>query len=176
MKEYIFAPYDMRYPMQFAREKAKLKKMLPFALKIEHFGSTAVKGLKGKGVLDVYVLVPKRQFTDTKEELSKFWYEYFGTKEMKGGSKMVFRKGYRYGKYGRMVNVHVATVGIKDFTTVLAFRDALRGNKLLRKEYEMVKKVAVNKTSNNGEFNEENTRIYVDAKSDFILKHRKISL
>ncbi len=58
--------------------------------------------------------------------------------------------------------------------TVIKFRDILRSNKKLCREYESVKKAAVRKMKNGGEFNEENTRAYVEAKSDFIFKQRRL--
>lgn len=173
MKEYIFKPYDARYPAQFAREKSKLRKIIPFAVTIEHFGSTAVPGLGGKGVIDVYLIVNKKDFLKTKQILTEHRYEYFGTKEREGGFSMVFRKSYVYARNIRVVNIHVATVGLQDVVTVLSFRDMLRADVSLRKEYERVKKIAVSKTSNGGEFNKENTIIYVEAKSEFVQKCKK---
>lgn len=175
MKEYILTSYDKRYTAQFSREKAKLKKILPYAVRVEHFGSTAVPGLRGKGVLDVYLLVYDEKMKITKIKLSEHGYEYHGIKELEGGTKMVFRKKYIYRKIIRIVNLHVGTVGIKDFTTCLAFRDQLRIDSALCREYEKVKKAAINKLSNSGEFTPENTRIYVEAKSDFVKKQNNIN-
>jgi GrpB-like predicted nucleotidyltransferase (UPF0157 family) len=170
MKEYIFTSYDKRYPAQFAREKRKLKKILPYAVTVEHFGSTAVPGLKGKGVIDVYVLIPNKKIETTKTKLNEHGYMYHGIKDLEGGIKMVLRKKYVYKKKLRMVNLHVGTVGIQDFTTCLAFRDQLRGSSALCREYEQVKKVAISKLSNGGEYSPENTRMYVEAKSSFVTK------
>ena len=68
----------------------------------------------------------------------------------------------------RKVNIHVGTVGIKDFEKCITFRDNLRSNKDLCREYEKVKKFAIKKTKNSGQDSKENSRIYVKAKEYFI--------
>ena len=154
----------------FSREKAKLKKILPFATDIQHFGSTAVPGLRGKGVLDVYVLVPKNNMRLSKQSLVESGYPFYNVKQLDNGTKMIFRKSYTYAKKTRKVNLHVGTVGISDFEKCLTFRDVLRNNKALCREYEAVKLLAISKTKQSGEDNKENSRIYVEAKDAFIQK------
>jgi GrpB-like predicted nucleotidyltransferase (UPF0157 family) len=173
MREYTFTSYDKRFPQMFTREKAKLKGILSFATRVEHFGSTAVPGLKGKGVLDVYILVPKNKLQLAKKLLVESNYDFYNTKRMDKGLKMIFRKEYRYAGKARKVNLHVGTIGIDDFERVVLFRDALRNSVGLRREYEKVKKVAVTKTTNSGEDSKENSRIYVEAKDSFIKSYTK---
>lgn len=60
MREKIsLVPYDERWPALYAEVEARLKKLLPRQLvqRISHIGSTAVKGLSGKPVIDVQVEV-----------------------------------------------------------------------------------------------------------------------
>lgn len=59
LRKYVFRRYNSKYELLFNKEKAKLKKILPKA-KIEHVGSTAVKGLGGKGIIDISIIVPKK--------------------------------------------------------------------------------------------------------------------
>ena len=176
MQEYIFTTYNKGLPGIFEREKSKLKRILPFATKIEHFGSTAVPGLKGKGVLDIYALVPADKFELAKKKLeeSRTNYTFYNVKEMEGGLKMVFRRQYQYAKKIRKINLHIGTAGIKDFETCVAFRDALRESKNLCREYEAVKLLAIKKTKNLGEDSKENSRIYVEAKNAFIKNYKNI--
>ncbi|HGM6860827.1 TPA: GrpB family protein [Serratia rubidaea] len=50
--------YDPRWPQRFAQEKARLKRALgPYALHIEHVGSTAVPALAAKPIIDIDLLV-----------------------------------------------------------------------------------------------------------------------
>ncbi|MDP2655217.1 MAG: GrpB family protein [bacterium] len=173
MREYTLASYDERFHGVFVRERAKLKKILPFATEVEHFGSTAVPGLKGKGILDVYVLVPKNKILLSKKKLIESRYTFYNVKRMGNGLKMVFRKTYRYAGKTRKVNLHLGTVGAKDFEKCLTFRDNLRNSKNLCREYERVKNLAIRKTKNSGEDSKENSRIYVKAKESFIKNYTK---
>jgi GrpB-like predicted nucleotidyltransferase (UPF0157 family) len=173
MKEYTFIPYDQRFPSMFSREKTLLRKVLPFATRIEHFGSTAVPRLKGKGILDVYVLVPKNKTSLSKRKLIEVGYDFYNLKPMNGGLKMIFRKKYTYASLTRKVNIHVGTIGIKDFEASLIFRDNLRSDTKLCREYEKLKRLAIKKTQNSGEDSKENSRIYVEAKESFIKTHNK---
>lgn len=50
--------YDPRWPQRFAQEKARLERALgPYALHIEHVGSTAVSALAAKPIIDIDLLV-----------------------------------------------------------------------------------------------------------------------
>ena len=49
-------PYDPAWPVRFEAERRRLAGMLPGA-EIEHFGSTAVPGLAAKPIVDVIALV-----------------------------------------------------------------------------------------------------------------------
>lgn len=168
MQEYAFTSYNERFPVMFEEEKTKLEEILPFATKIEHFGSTAVPGLGGKGILDIYVLVSKDELELSKIKLIESGYSFYNLKEMEAGSKIIFRKKYQDGDKIRKVNVHVGTNGIKDFEKCIAFRDSLRSNQALCREYEEVKKMAITKTKDSGKDTKENSDIYVEAKGSFI--------
>lgn len=170
MAEYIFTAYDGQFPAIFEQEKSELRKVLPFATTIEHFGSTAVPGLGGKGVLDIYVLVPADMFELARQKLldSNIGYDFYNVKELDGGRKMIFRKQYQYAGKVRKTNLHVGTVGIKDFDTCIAFRDALRNSETLCRMYEDVKRLAIEQTENEGEDSKENSRRYVEAKDTFM--------
>ena len=52
----VIEEYDPAWPARFEQVKASLAEALgPSALRIEHFGSTAVPGLGAKGIIDVLV-------------------------------------------------------------------------------------------------------------------------
>ncbi len=54
-RKIIIVPYDPAWPAQFDQERQRLK-VLPF-LEIEHFGSTAIPGLRAKPVIDIMAKV-----------------------------------------------------------------------------------------------------------------------
>ena len=53
MEKYKFRKYDENFSLLYKRELARLKRLLPRHANIEHIGSTAVKGLKGKGLIEI---------------------------------------------------------------------------------------------------------------------------
>lgn len=56
---YPHIPYNNDYPKLFEIEKSRIIKVLN-NVRVEHFGSTAVPNLGGKGYLDIYVVVTKK--------------------------------------------------------------------------------------------------------------------
>ena len=55
----VVSDYDPSWPALFAQERARIAQALaPFALAIEHVGSTAVPGLPSKPIIDLLVGVP----------------------------------------------------------------------------------------------------------------------
>ena len=73
---YSYLPYDPIFPKLFLKEKEYLQKIIGNDSVIEHFGSTAVPGLYGKGVIDIYILVPKQKMKSVSEILQKNSYVY----------------------------------------------------------------------------------------------------
>jgi GrpB-like predicted nucleotidyltransferase (UPF0157 family) len=53
------AAYDPTWPERFAAERRRLAGTLPYALSIEHIGSTSVPGLAAKPIIDMVVVVPE---------------------------------------------------------------------------------------------------------------------
>jgi GrpB-like predicted nucleotidyltransferase (UPF0157 family) len=80
-EEISIAPYDPAWPKLYETEAALLRSKLPQAVisRIEHFGSTAVRGLAAKPVIDVLVQVSSLQETRAHivPILEAEGYEYF---------------------------------------------------------------------------------------------------
>lgn len=75
LKKYSFNNYSEKYKEFFKKEKIKLQKIFPKA-KIEHVGSSAVKGLGGKGIIDIAISVPKKEIKNSISELEKNGYDF----------------------------------------------------------------------------------------------------
>lgn len=73
MKKYKFRKYNPDFPKLFNLEKVRLSKILEKS-KIEHIGSSAVKGLGGKGIIDIAIAVSKKSLVKTKHLLQKVGY------------------------------------------------------------------------------------------------------
>ena len=158
MDKYRFHAYDGSYKDCFIQEKKMLARILNGA-RIEHAGSTAVEGLGGKGIIDIFIEVADRDAA--KQQLMHTGYEYrdnAGT-----ATRLFFRKDY-HDPTMRRVHIHLFEKGDGEFLQVLRFRDTLRKNHEVRKEYEKLKKHAVTTHPDDGEFYKEN-------KKDFIKRH-----
>src|SRR5215210_5288024 len=54
----LIVDYDARWPEQFRREAARIRAALgDGALQVEHIGSTAVRGLAAKPIVDILLVV-----------------------------------------------------------------------------------------------------------------------
>ena len=76
MSKYIFKPYNPIFPELFEKEKQRLSLFLTGNYQIEHIGSTAVPGLGGKGIIDIYIVAPKNDLDRISDEVLKSGYEY----------------------------------------------------------------------------------------------------
>jgi len=116
---------------------------------VEHFGSSAVPNLGGKGIVDVMVSVPKGAVASSLRKLIVNGYEYIGT----GGSKdrEFLMRTVRSGGQERQVHVHLTHGGSYVGRSVLAVRDYLRRDKEAMMEYAEVKRSAVKRAGGEGE-------------------------
>ncbi|NIA04057.1 MAG: hypothetical protein GWP09_01775 [Nitrospiraceae bacterium] len=166
LKKYSFHKYSEKYKQLFNREKAKLKKILPKA-NIEHIGSSSIKGLGGKGIIDIAISVPKKQIQTATRKLERNGYDF----RPKGGNKerIFFQRVIRYNGNERRVHIQLTHLNSKSWRSMLAVRDYLRKNPKARREYERIKKEAVKYAKGEGEK-------YREYKKPFLQKIEKLAL
>ena len=103
------------------------------AMGIEHFGSTAVPGLRAKPILDIVVGVRGAAVAHyCVRLLSSTAYEYLGTDVVPGAH--LFGKGTP-----RTCHLHVVEWGGPGWRDRLLFRDLLRADRCLAEPYEALK-------------------------------------
>lgn len=106
----------------------------PVAARVDHIGSTSVPGLAAKPVIDVQVQVP-----DLADEVT-----YVPVLESLGMVLRARGADFRFfrppGGRERDVHIHVCETGSAWAVEHLAFRDALRGDPALAREYEALKR------------------------------------
>jgi GrpB-like predicted nucleotidyltransferase (UPF0157 family) len=112
------------------------------ALGIEHYGSTAVEGLRAKPILDIVVgVLPLDNWTRCRGPLEALGYDYA---EHAGiPDDFVFGRGRNRSERTHLV--HVVAFAEELWRQGLAFRTALRGSPELRRQYLAIKERAVEK-------------------------------
>jgi len=159
-KKYKFRKYDSRYPKLFQQEKIKLRKILGKSLKIEHIGSTAIRGSGGKGVIDILIGANKKNRNKIKNKLQKNNYRV----PVGGDKNRIFlEKDYKHKRKIRRVHLHLVLKNSSAWKTPLKMREILRKDKKLAKEYGKIKRKAIKKAKGKG-------KIYRDAKKKFLDK------
>lgn len=123
---------------------------------INHIGSTAIPCIMAKPIVDILIEISSDcDWHEAKNLLENAG--YICMSESKG--RMSFNKGYTPTGYAEKVfHIHIHSLGDND---EIRFRDSLRNNPILAKEYEVLKMSLLPKYRNNRDG-------YTEAKSDFI--------
>lgn len=165
-------PYDNNWVNIFNSESRLIKDSLGdnIALKIEHFGSTAIDGLSAKPTIDILIEIPL--LTDNLKEtitkkMSELGYHFIWRTDEKI-PYMHFVKGYT--KEGFNKNVFHIHMGDKTHPLWdrIYFRNYLRQNKKAAKEYESLKISLAEKFKYDRE-------AYTNAKSEFVKRITEIA-
>ncbi len=134
------------------------------AVKIEHIGSTAVKGLIAKPVIDMLIEVESLVELDASSK---------AIKELgfivKGENGISGRRYFQKGGNQRTHHIHAFQSGDINLIRHRAFKDYLIAHPTAAKEYGHIKKTAVLNCNNN-------INIYMALKNEFIQKHEKIAI
>ena len=107
---------------------------------IEHVGSTAIKTIKAKPIIDIAVAVKDfDEILKFEDKLRERGYYYRPKTDM--GDQLLFAKGSRYDGTGRMQThfIHVVKTASMDWINYINFRDHLNKNIEVAREYETLK-------------------------------------
>lgn len=117
----------------FEGEKQNLEEIFgELAIKIEHIGSTAIKGIKAKPIVDIVVAV--KDFDDIKMIKNKL--ECFYTIEEGKKDEILLIKEEKEITY---FLIHVMKIDSKRYKDTIAFRDYIKNNYEIMKQYEELK-------------------------------------
>ena len=140
--KYSFRPFHSYLAKRAREEITRIKAAIPQS-KIEHIGSTSIPGVGGKGIIDLYISVSKKDLDRASLIIQKLSYEFKPT----GGvpNKRLFHQRIMTYKDGhkQMFHAHLTYSGNKDWINSIAFRDFLRSNPKLANEYSEIKHKAV---------------------------------
>jgi len=111
-------------------------------IEIEHVGSTSVKGLAAKPIIDIDIVYKKLEsFTVIKRRLEELDYYHNGDQGIVG--REVFKRNKKQGNHIVLDSIdhhlYVCHVASDELRRHLAFRNYLRENQLAREEYEVMK-------------------------------------
>jgi GrpB-like predicted nucleotidyltransferase (UPF0157 family) len=131
------APYDPGWPRAFERERDRLRAALgDRAVRIDHHGSTAVPDLAAKPVIDIQVsveqLAPLEPYVRALEAL--------GYRHVPHADDSFAPFFHRPADWPHTHHVHLVEAGGMEERRTLAFRDCLRANPEVARDYEMLKR------------------------------------
>lgn len=147
----------------FEDEKKNLQSFLPHDFLIYHIGSTYIKGIYAKPIIDILIEMPDGyDFAIIKDLMKQKNYILMSEDE----SRISFNKGYTENGFAEKVfHLHFRQCGDND---ELYFRDYLADHADVAKEYEALKLSLWKKF-------EHNRNGYTDAKTEFIKKYTDIA-
>ncbi|UJL47099.1 GrpB family protein [Virgibacillus sp. NKC19-16] len=122
MRKAEVTPYNKSWPKMFEKEASKLHAVFGSEIiQIHHVGSTSVKGLKAKPVIDIMPVVKSiSRIDEYNAAMIDIGYEPKGENGIQG------RRFYQKGGDERTHHVHVYESGSSNIERHLAFRDYLR--------------------------------------------------
>jgi GrpB-like predicted nucleotidyltransferase (UPF0157 family) len=156
--------YDPHWETAFIEERERLRDALGvIAQGIEHYGSTAVRGMRAKPILDILVgVAPLENWQKCKAPLERLGYDYAANAGVP--EHHIFGRGRDSTERTHLV--HVVEFMGPSWRTDLALRDALRTNPKLREAYVREKERAVAAApEGRAKYNEEKQSFVADMKA-----------
>lgn len=170
--KYAYKDYQKGYPIIAEEEMARLRKLFPEDL-VEHFGSTAIPGVGGKGIIDLYLAVKKQVIPEARRKIENSGYDF----KPSGGvpkERWFYQKDklMEKDKWQRF-HLHLTYWGNTNLIECLNFRDYLRNHPDKAGEYSKVKHRAAEEA---GKYKkkEDKKRVYMEAKRPVIEKIMEI--
>ncbi|MCK6165350.1 GrpB family protein [Bacillus pumilus] len=154
--EVFLVPWSVEWVKEFEMEKKRIVEVIgQYTVNVHHIGSTAVKGLSAKPIIDIAIEID--DFLDGEQcvtALEGLGYSYKGTNVLP--EIHYFNKGEP-----RTHQIHMYQTGNRYLLEQLNFRDYLRSNELVRSEYEQLK-------LNLSILNKNEKHKYAEGKTDFV--------
>lgn len=130
---YLTEP-DARWGQWFADERERLCAVLPPGFCISHIGSTAIRNIWAKPIIDILVEIPEEAvMEEVRRVLESNGYLCMSRAE----GRLSFNRGYTEDGFAeRVFHLHLRRAGDND---ELYFRDCMNDNPALAKQYEALK-------------------------------------
>jgi GrpB-like predicted nucleotidyltransferase (UPF0157 family) len=152
--------YDRRWPTRFARERVRLLRRFPdHFLAIEHFGSTAVPGLRAKPIIDILAGVESMAVAIAlNQTIGQAGYTTLAEFNAALTDRQWFMK---WSKGHRTHHLHVVEFGGDQWRRRLRFREALRSDERLALAYSRLKETLALQHPDDRD-------AYTEGKADFV--------
>jgi GrpB-like predicted nucleotidyltransferase (UPF0157 family) len=132
-------PPDARTPEVFAHITKLLAPHFP-GRQFVHFGSTSVAGLRGKGVIDLFILAQPEEYEQCLATLESLGFQYPTFAPQPLPAHRPWRiAAVQFGNSLHKINVHLTPPNSPDHKNALRFVEALQRNPELRAAYEKAK-------------------------------------
>lgn len=136
-------PSDSHAPEAFSHVTRLLAPHFP-GKQFVHFGSTSVPGLRGKGVIDLFLLAEREEYDQCLEILDSLEFQYPTFAPQPLPQHRPWRiAAVQYGTRVYKIHIHLTPPNSPDHKNALRFTEALRRSPELRDEYEKAKETAV---------------------------------
>lgn len=147
----------------YTEEKAFLEKTVPQVVRISHIGSTAVRSIAAKPIIDILLEVPMEcDLSAVKDMLTENGYICMS----QNADRLSFNKGYTENGFAeRVFHLHLRYVGDND---ELYFRDHLIEYPDIAREYEKMKLTLWKKFEHDRDG-------YTAAKTEFVRKYTNVA-
>jgi len=158
--------YNPQWQEEFAKEKDSLKEIFgDVAKSIEHVGSTSVAGLSAKPIIDIAIGVGVLEDIN-KVKARILTFSQYTIKEDNADGEILMRRGTPV-KAGEIKPnyithfIHIMEINGRKYKETIVFRDFLRTNNEVLREYDVLKQKLAKEYKNN-------RKAYSNAKGEFI--------
>lgn len=129
-------PYDPTWEHDFLAEKERIAgHLIDSSVQIEHVGSTSIPTLHAKPILDIAILCGQKGLAHLIQILTELGYEYRGQFDNNADHYYAVRDSGEI----RLCQAHIFTEATPDWHAKLKFRDVLRQDYELAREYDEYK-------------------------------------
>ena len=158
-------PYNDEWPLLFETIKKKIQNIIvDNDVIIEHIGSTSVKNLDSKPIIDILIGVSSNELDKYIDPIKNLGYKHIKEYEIEIPNRrfFIFEESKK-----RIAHIHLVKHDSLWFKRHIAFRNELRSNEVTRKKYQRLKYSLSEKEWKDG--NE-----YADAKTTFVRSVEKM--
>ncbi len=164
--KYSYKTYDTSYPRIFEQEKHRLEQQL-IDTRIEHFGSSAVPNLGGKGIIDIYVVTNKNKVQNAFQILQeKLDYEF------RPGGGDEHRFFFRRHDNNQLYHLHLSDDENPNFEQSIVLLDYLKNHPDDAARYDEIKRKASELAMQSDDY-EKQKEVYQQTKANLIAELNK---